>query len=372
MSARLFEPLSLRSITLPNRVVIAPMCQYSAIDGCAQPWHYAHLGQLAMSGAGMLILEATAVEPRGRITHGCLGLYDDASEAALRGVVQMMRSVGPIKLAIQLGHAGRKASSGRPWEGGALIPADAGGWTPAAPSAIAVSEHEAAPRALDAAELAALRDRFIDSAVRADRLGFDAIEVHAAHGYLLHEFLSPIANQRTDEYGGSLENRMRYPLEIIAALRAAWPAHKALGVRISATDWVEGSSWDVPEAVEFCRRCELIGVDFIDVSSGGVSPKQQIKLGPGYQVPFARAVKAAVKLPVMTVGLITEGQQAEDILAAGDADLIGVARGLLYDPRWVWRAAAALGASVQAPRQYWRSQPREHPKLFGETRIAQR
>ena len=363
----LFQPLRLRDLTLRNRIVVSPMCQYSAVDGCAQPWHHVHLGQLAISGAGMLIVEATGVEPAGRITDGCLSLHDDATEAALAGVVRTLRSVSAIPLAIQLGHAGRKASSARPWMGGRLVPASAGGWTPVAPSALPITDDEAPPHALTRAELDALKARFVDSVLRADRIGFDAIEAHAAHGYLLHEFLSPVANQRTDEYGGSLENRMRWPLEVVAAMRAAWPAHKPLGVRISATDWIEGSGWDVPEAVEFARRCEALGVDWIDVSSGGISPRQRITLGPGYQVPFAEAVKRAVKVPVIAVGLITEPKHAEEIVASGKADMVALARGLLMDPRWPWRAAAELGASVDAPRQYWRSQPREYPKLFGET-----
>lgn len=372
MTVQLFEPLSLRSIRLPNRVVIAPMCQYSAIDGRAQAWHTAHLGQLALSGAGLLILEATAVEPRGRITPGCLGLYDDACESALEGVLKVIRSVAPIPLAIQLSHAGRKASSGRPWEGGALIPADQGGWKPIAPSSVPLKESEAAPDALSREDLDRLRDQFVAAASRADRLGFDAVEVHAAHGYLLHQFLSPVANQRADEFGGSLDNRMRFPLEVLAAVRSAWPAHKALGVRLSATDWIDTSSWQLTEAIEFARRCETLGVDWIDVSSAGISPQQKIVLGPGYQVPFAKAIREAVRIPVMTVGLITEPKQAEQILAEGNADMIGLARAMLYDPRWVWHAAAALGAQVPAPRQYWRSQPREHPTLFGDIRTAQR
>lgn len=372
MTARLFQPLNLRSLRLPNRVVIAPMCQYSAVDGCAQAWHYAHLGQLAMSGAGLLILEATAVSPEGRITAGCLGLYDDATEEALAGVVRMMRSVAAIPLAIQIGHAGRKGSSARPWEGGALIEEPDGGWRRLAPSALALKEGESAPDAMGHDDLEALRASFVATAIRADRLGFDAIELHAAHGYLLHQFLSPVANQRTDQYGGPLENRMRFPLELVAALRAAWPAHKPLGVRLSATDWIEGSGWGVPESTEFARRCAALGVDWIDVSSAGISPRQNIALGPGYQVPFAQAIKAQVPAPVMAVGMITTGHQAEDILSSGRADLIGVARAMLYDPRWVWRAAAELGESVTAPRQYWRSQPRELPTLFGDARTAQR
>lgn len=372
MTVKLFEPLFLRSVRLPNRVVIAPMCQYAAIDGCAQAWHLAHLGQLALSGAGLLILEATAVEPRGRITHGCLGLYDDACEEALEGVIRMIRSVSPIPLAIQLGHAGRKGSSGRPWEGGALIPPHQGGWKPVAPSSVPLKPDEAAPDELGRDELAQLRQSFMAAAARADRLGFDAVEVHAAHGYLLHQFLSPIANHRSDEYGGALENRMRFPLEVVAAVRSAWPAHKALGVRLSATDWIEGSGWHVPEATEFARRCQTLGADWIDVSSAGISPQQKITVGPGYQVPFAHAIREALDIPVMAVGLITEAQQAERILTEGSADLIGVARSMLYNPHWAWHAAAALGAQIEVPRQYWRSQPRDYPKLFGEARTAQR
>jgi 2,4-dienoyl-CoA reductase-like NADH-dependent reductase (Old Yellow Enzyme family) len=372
MSAKLFEPLTLRSLRLPNRVVIAPMCQYSAVDGCAQAWHYAHLGQMAMSGAGLLIVEATAVNPQGRITAGCLGLYDDATEAALEGVVRMVRSVAPIPLAIQISHSGRKGSSARPWEGGAQIRESDGGWRTVSSSALALKDGEDAPDALGHSEMAEIRARFVETAVRADRLGFDAVELHAAHGYLLHEFLSPVANHRADQYGGPLENRMRFPLDVIAAVRAAWPAHKALGVRLSATDWIEDSSWNVSEATEFAKRCQALGVDWVDVSSAGISPRQKIKTGPGYQVHFAESIKSQLKIPVMAVGMITTGHQAEDILTSGKADLIGVARSMLFDPRWVWRAAAELGESVVAPRQYWRCQPSQHPTLFGDARVAQR
>jgi NADPH2 dehydrogenase len=370
MSA-LFSPLQLRSLALPNRIVVSPMCQYSAVDGIVQPWHAVHLGQLAVGGAGLLIVEATAVEPAGRITAGCVGLYDEATEAALRSLVAQLRSVSPMPLALQLGHAGRKASSGRPWEGGQLVPAAAGGWQPVAPSAIAQLEGEAAPAALDAAGLERLREGFVQAVRRADRIGFDALEMHAAHGYLLHEFLSPIANQRTDAWGGSLENRMRFPLEVFAAMRAAWPAHKPLGVRISATDWIDGG-WDVESSCALAKALERLGCDWIDVSSGGISPRQRITLGPGYQVPFAAAIRKVVKMPVMAVGLITEPRQAESILAEGQADLIAVARAFLNDPRWVWRAAAELGATVQAPRQYWRCQPADRKGLFGEIRFGAR
>jgi NADPH2 dehydrogenase len=374
--SQLFTPLKLRSLVLPNRIVVSPMCQYSAVEGCAQPWHVAHLSQFAIGGVGLLVIEATAVAPAGRISPGCLGLYDDATEAALGEVLRTLRSVSRTPIGIQLGHAGRKGSSGRPWEGGQQIPAEAGGWTTVAPSAVPVGEHEAAPRALGRDELDALKARFVDAVLRADRLGLDAIEVHGAHGYLLHQFLSPLANRREDEYGGSLENRMRWPLEVFAAMRAAWPAHKPMGMRISATDWLDAlptsERFDLPDAITFARRCAAIGADWIDVSSGGISPRQNVKLGPGYQVPFAEAIRREAKVPVIAVGLITEPRQAEDIVASGKADMVALARGLLRNPHWAWDAAAALGASVEAPRQYWRSLPREHPQLFGQTTFGQR
>ena len=369
--SRLFSPIRLRSLELANRIVVSPMCQYSAVDGCATAWHTVHLGQLALSGAGLLMVEATAVEPIGRIGPGCLGLYDEACETALAGVLAALREVSPMPLAIQLAHAGRKGSSARPWEGGQLIGADAGGWQPVAPSAVPHLEAEPPPRALTRADLDALTARFADATERASRLGFDALELHCAHGYLLHEFLSPLANLREDDWGGSLENRMRYPLEVCAAVRAAWPAHKPLGVRVSATDWVDGG-WDLPSTIEFARRLRGLGVDWIDASSGGASPKQRITLGPGYQVPFAEAIRREVGIPVIAVGLITEPQQAEDIVAGGKADMVALARGLLYDPRWPWHAAAALGASVEAPRQYWRSQPGGNRQLFGSTSFGMR
>ncbi len=371
MTSRLFSPIRLRSLELPNRIVVSPMCQYSAVDGRATSWHTVHLGQLAISGAGLLVIEATAVEPIGRITPGCLGLFDDATEEALGWVLESVREVSPIRIGIQVGHAGRKGSSGRPWEGGQLIPAAAGGWQPVAPSPFAHLEHEAPPRELSADDLQALRARFVDTVERANRLGLDAMEMHAAHGYLFHEFLSPLANRREDAYGGSLENRMRFPLEVFADMRSAWPAHKPLGVRVSSTDWVDGG-WDIADTIAFAKRLEALGADWIDASSGGVSPKQKIAIGPGYQVHFAEAIRKEVKIPVIAVGMITEARQAEEILASGQADMVALARALLYDPRWPWHAAAELGASVEAPRQYWRSQPSTHKELFGKTTFGMR
>jgi 2,4-dienoyl-CoA reductase-like NADH-dependent reductase (Old Yellow Enzyme family) len=372
---RLFEPITLRGLTLPNRIMVSPMCQYSAVDGSATDWHVAHLGSLALSGAGLLCLEATAVTAEGRITPGDLGLYTDDNERALARVVATLRAAAPIKLALQLAHAGRKASSHAPWDGGKLVPAGQGGWRPAAPSAVPHADGEPVPRAFALDELPRLRDAFADAAQRAARLGFDAIELHCAHGYLLHQFLSPVSNRRDDAYGGTLANRMRFPLEAFDAVRAAFPADRPVGVRVSATDWLEGvepASWTVESTVEFGRALKERGCDWLDVSSGGISPRQQITPGPGYQVPFAEIVRTETGLPTIAVGLITEPRQAEAILEAGRADMVALARAFLYDPRWPWHAAAALGGQVDGPRQYWRSLPREAGPIFGNITFGQR
>ena len=367
----LFSPLAIGRVALPNRIVIAPMCQYSAEEGNANDWHLMHYGKLALSGAGLLIVEATGVEPEGRITPGCLGLWNDANEAALQRVVNAARKISGMPLAIQLAHAGRKASSHKPWDGGQLIPPGEGGWRPVAPSAIPHAPQEAPPQALDAAGLERIKHAFVASAERALRLGFDAIELHAAHGYLLHQFLSPLANRRDDAYGGSLDKRMRYPLEVIDAVRAVVAGRCELGVRVSATDWVEGG-WDIEECMVFAAALRERGLGFIHVSSGGVSPLQKIALGPGYQVHLADRIKRETGLPTIAVGLITDPKQAEGIIASGQADMVALARGILYDPRWPWHAAAELGATVSAPPQYWRCPPRGLEKLFGEIRTAQR
>ncbi len=368
----LFQPLQIGPLTLANRIVVAPMCQYSAEDGNATDWHAIHLGHLALSGAGLLIVEATAVEADGRITDADLGLYSDANEAALARVLAAVRPHATTPLAIQLAHAGRKASSQVPWAGGRQVPqGEPGSWLAVAPSALPHAPDEQPPAALDEAGLARVRDAFARAAVRAARLGFAGIELHAAHGYLLHEFLSPLSNARTDAYGGSLDNRLRFPLEVFDAVRAAVPAEIPVWVRVSATDWVDGG-WDLDSTVAFAQALKSRGCAAIHVSSGGLSPQQKIALAPGYQVPHARRIKAEVGLPTIAVGLITEPQQAEAILAAGDADAIGLARAMLYDPRWPWHAAATLGAQVQAPPQYWRSQPREFKALFKDATIGGR
>ncbi len=367
----LFSPLKLRGLTLSNRIMVAPMCQYSAENGEATDWHFTHINSLALSGAAMFCIEATAVEATGRITPGCLGLWNDATETALKPVIASMRKHSKSAIAMQLAHAGRKASSHTPWDGGQLIPVSEGGWQPEGPSAVPHKEGETPPLALDAAGLKRIRDAFATSAKRADRLGIDALEVHCAHGYLLHQFLSPIANKRTDEYGGSLQNRMRFPLEVFDAVRAAFPATKPVGLRVSSTDWVEGG-WDIAQTIELAKELKKRGVDWIDASSGGVSPLQKIALGPGYQVPFAQAIKEATGLTTIAVGLITEPKQAEEIVASGKADMVALARGMLYDPRWGWHAAAELGGHVDAPPQYWRSQPSTQKALFGTTTFGTR
>jgi 2,4-dienoyl-CoA reductase-like NADH-dependent reductase (Old Yellow Enzyme family) len=370
MSA-LFSPIKLRGLALPNRIMVAPMCQYSAENGEANDWHFVHIGNLALSGAAMFCIEATAVEAIGRITPGCLGLWNDATEAALKPIMASVRRRSKIAVAMQLAHAGRKASSRRPWEGGQLIPISEGGWQPEGPSAVPHKEGEPPPLALDTLGLARVVEAFVATTKRADRLGIDALELHCAHGYLLHQFLSPISNKRTDQYGGSLQNRMRFPLEVFDAIRAVFPDDKPVGIKVSATDWVEGG-WDLSQTIEFARELKKRGVDWIDASSGGVSPLQKIPLGPGYQVPFAHAIKQATGVTTIAVGLITEARHAEDIVASGKADMVALARAMLYDPRWGWHAAAELGGAVEAPPQYWRSQPSTHKALFGATTFGTR
>ena len=370
----LFSPYTLTSpnggVSLANRIVIAPMCQYSADEGAATDWHLAHWSSLLNSGAGLMIIEATAVLEEGRITPHCLGLWDVRTYDALATTLARARRIAPpMPVCIQLSHAGRKAASAVPWAGGAQLSAVQGGWPALAPSAIPQAAHEAPPTELTLEAMYEIREAFVVAAQRAAHMGIDAVELHAAHGYLLHEFLSPLSNQRVDAYGGSLDNRMRFPLEVFAAVRAEFTG--PLGVRISATDWVDGG-WDTPDAQAFALRLKALGCDFMHVSSGGVAPAQKITLGPGYQVPHASAVKAAAGLPTIAVGLITEPEQAEGILQNGDADLVAIARAILYKPRWPWEAAAALGGQVQASQPYWRCLPREAKDVFGAVRIGMR
>ena len=354
--------------------MVAPMCQYSALDGAANDWHLFHWANLFNSGAGCVILEATGVSPEARITPKCLGLWDSATEAALADKLSRARALAPsTPVLIQLAHAGRKASSALPWEGGQLLDLAQGGWQTVAPSAIPqLPTERTLPHALSEKEIAALIRSFVDSAKRAARIGVDGIELHGAHGYLLHEFLSPISNQRSDNYGGSFDNRVRLLLEVFEAVRAETPPGLVLGVRLSATDWVPGG-WTAEETVELSGRLKARGCDYVHVSSGGISPQQKIALGPGYQLAFAKQVKAAQpSLATIAVGLITDPHQAESVVSSGDADLVALARAFLYNPRWGWHAAAALGGQVEASPPYWRCPPSEARAIFGPTKLGQR
>jgi NADPH2 dehydrogenase len=356
MQSALFSPLDLRGLHLDNRIVVSPMCQYSAEDGSASDWHLMHLGQFSVSGAGMLMVEMTNVEAAGRISPYCLGLYSDANERALARVVAFCRRYSDIKIGVQLAHAGRKASTLPPWQGRKALTPGEGGWQTVSASAVAHSGQSPTPAALDVDAIRRLVDAFAAATRRARRIGFDAIELHGAHGYLLHQFLSPLSNRRDDEYGGSVENRMRFALQVFDAVRAEWPEDKALGVRISARDYLDGG-WRLADSVAFARHLAERQCDWIDVSSGGIAEGEEIPTGPGYQVPFAEEIRGQTGLATMAVGLITEARQAEAIIARGQADMVALARGMLYDPRWAWHAAAELGAPVAYPNQYQRCRP---------------
>jgi 2,4-dienoyl-CoA reductase-like NADH-dependent reductase (Old Yellow Enzyme family) len=360
----LFQPSRVRGLDLANRIVIAPMCQYSADDGCMNDWHLIHLGHLALSGAALLTIEATAVLPEGRITWADVGLWNDDTQNAIGRVLEGIRRWSDMPIAIQLSHAGRKASTEVPWKKSRQFPpGDPHGWQTEAPSAIAFAEGNLAPLSLDRDGLRRVREAFAAAARRAALLGIDLVQLHCAHGYLLHQFLSPLSNRREDDYGGSLANRMRFPLEVFEAVREVFPAEKPVTVRVSGTDWV-ADGWDIDQTIAFAEALRQRGCDAVHVSSGGLHPAQAIPVTPGYQVPLARAVKSAVKMPVIAVGLITGFEQAEAIVSTGDADFIALARAILYDPRWPWHAAAALGARVVAPDQYLRCQPRLFKDLF--------
>lgn len=359
MGSILFSPLALRELNLPNRIVVLPMGQYSAEDGCASEWHLMHLGSLAVSGAGLLIIEATAVSPRGRLSACDLGLCSDRHAAALEPAIGFCRRSGGAKLGLQLWHAGRKGSTTVAWERQRAVPVEKGGWTPCAPSAIPYPGRNV-PEPLDAAGIRGVIEDHASTARRADALGIDLIEIHAAHGYLIHNFLSPLANRRTDEYGGPLENRMRFGLELFKAVREAWPQRKPLGIRISTTDWAEGG-WDIEDSIAFVRRLRELGCDYVTASSGGSVPEQRIDVYPGYQVPNGERIRHETGMCTMAVGLITEPRQAEEILGSGKADLVALGRGMLYNPRWPRHAAVELGEEFFCPKQYERS----HPGMLG-------
>ena len=358
MSA-LFLPLQLGGLSLENRIVVSPMCQYSAIEGTATPWHLVHIGGLMLSGAGLVIMEATATEAAGRITHGCLGLYGDAHELALATLVAEAKKLSTAALGIQLGHAGRRGScrSIRDRNKGESLPAEEGAWQTFAPSAIGYDQTWHVPKEMVADDLVRVRQSFVDAAARADRAGFDLVEIHAAHGYLLHQFLSPVTNHRTDAYGGSPENRMRFPLEVVQAVRDIWPKHKPLGVRVNSTDWhPEGQS--IADAVLFAQQLETAGVDYVVMSAGNLAPGAIIPAAtPGHQVDFATLVRKHTGLVAMAVGLIATPELAEEIVAEGRADLVAIGRAMLDNPRWGLHAAARLGVDVDYPPQYLRARP---------------
>jgi len=356
MTSALFTPLQLGNLSLSNHIVVSPMCQHSAEDGCANDWHMLHLGTLAVSNAGLVMIESTAVERDGRISKGCVGLWSDANEAALKRVIDSCQRTGNSRLGIQLSHSGRKGSWQRPWEGGrALGPAD-GAWTTLAPSAVPFEDGAPLPHALDPNEMERIAASFAKAARRADRIGIDLAEMHAAHGYLLHNFLSPLSNHRTDEHGGSLENRMRFPLQVFEALRAAWPAGKPLGARITGTDWLDGGL-TVQDAVRFAEELKARGCDYVCVTSGGIVQKAPIPYAPGYMAPMAEQVRNEAKILTRAVGYIADPVLANDIIARGQADMVAIGRGFLDDPRWVWHAARALGDTITYLPQYEKTRP---------------
>src|SRR5688572_2213286 len=351
MAVRLFTPLDLGGITLPNRIVVSPMCQYSADDGSMTDWHLQHLGTFACSGAGLFVVEATGVTPEGRITHGCTGLYSDANEAAMKRAVELYRGITKNPIGIQIGHAGRKASTHPPFAGGKPLASHESSWRTLAPSAIPFGEGWHVPQELSLGEIRSLIDAFVAATMRAQRIGFDVLELHSAHGYLLQQFLSPLSNKRTDAYG---EQRMKFPLEVAAAVREAWPRDRALGARINGSDWAEGG-WQPEDAVAYARELRKAGLDFVCVSSGGTVPHQKIPVVPGYQVGFCEKIRKEVGIKTRAVGMIADPRQAEDILFSGKADMVAMARAFLDNPRWVWHAAERFGMQVDYPPQYARS-----------------
>lgn len=357
--AKLFEPLKIRGVTLPNRIIVSPMCQYSSTDGFANQWHFVHLASRAVGGAGVVFTEAAAVSPEGRITPQDLGVWSDDHIPELSRIARFIKSQGSVP-GMQFAHAGRKASTSRPWEGSTEIKPDAGGWTPLAPSALRFSDTYPSPRELTPTEIRGVADAYVAAAGRALQAGFRLIEIHAAHGYLFHEFLSPLSNRRTDCYGGSFENRTRALLETIEAVRGKWPADLPIFVRISSTDWTDGG-WDIDQSVELSRALKRLDIDLIDCSSGGNVPVAKIPLGPGYQTPFAERIRREVGILTGAVGMITSPVQAEHILSTGQADVVLLAREILRDPYWPLTAARELGAAVPYPVQYARSGPHGTP-----------
>ena len=369
MSSQLFSPIELRGLKLNNRVVVSPMCQYISDDGCANDWHLMHYGQFSMGAAGLVMQEMTNVSAEARITLKCAGMYSDAQEAAAKRVVDFCKKFGAAKIGIQLAHAGRKGSTTLPMLGGKSLTKEEGAWTTFAPSALPFAPDWQVPQALDQAGMDKIKMDFMNSVKRCERVGYDLIEFHAGHGYLIHQFLSPLSNQRTDSYGGSAENRMRFPLEVFAAMRAAWPADKPMGARVSAVDWVEGGL-TIEQTVAFAKELKKLGCDYVDVSSGGVDPRQQIPLAPGYNAPLAARVKKEAGVVTRTVGLIADAKLAEQIISSGQADMIAIGRGAMWDPRWAWHAAIELGTEANYPPRATPCLPSLRPQIFGAVKKA--
>jgi len=373
MTSKLFTPLQLGPLELQNRIIVSPMCQYSANNGVARDWHIMHIGQFAVANPGLIFLEGTAISPEGRITIGDLCLYTDEQEQGIKRIVEFTKAHSDTKIGVQLFHAGRKGSQNRPWDNNAeygqgdTIAQKDGGWQTYGPSAIAYSEDYSRPNEINTDQLAKIKQDFVDSALRAHRAGLDTVELHYAHGYLLHTFLSAVSNQRTDDYGGTAENRMRFPLEVFAAVRDVWPESKPLGARISGSDFgTDETPWSIEDAVHFGKQLKEVGADYLDVSGGFLSPAQDIMAvyGPAFQAGLASQVRAAVDIPTISVGAITHAKQAEQIIQDGKADAVAIARGMLYDPRWPWHAAFELGEAPNYPQQYERAFALGYPDMF--------
>ncbi|OTG64777.1 NADH:flavin oxidoreductase/NADH oxidase [Acinetobacter silvestris] len=363
----LFKPIQLGHLTLDNKIIIAPMCQYSATEqGEITYWHEQQWANYALSGAGLCIVEATAVQAEGRISYADLGLWNNTQRDQITALLKKVKTLSPMPFAIQLAHAGRKASTDKPWDGrGQLPPESPQGWQTVSASDIGFNSTDHPPHALSGDEIKVIIQDFAQAAIRAVAAGFDLIELHAAHGYLLHQFMSPLSNRRKDEYGGNFENRIRLTLEVFQAIQHAVPENYPIGIRISATDWMDhAEGWNLESSVGLAKALEQLGAAYVHVSSGGLHVQQDIKIGANYQVPFAKVIKENVKIPVITVGLITEAEQAENILQEGEADAIGLARAILYDPRWPWHAAAQLGETIAIAPQYLRCQPHGLKALF--------
>jgi 2,4-dienoyl-CoA reductase-like NADH-dependent reductase (Old Yellow Enzyme family) len=369
MASALFSPTKLRGLELANRIVVSPMCQYNSDNGSANDWHLMHLGQFSLGAGALVMTEATHVTPEGRITLKCAGMYSDENAAAMKRVIDFCRKYGVAKHGIELAHAGRKGSTLPPAAGGRALKPEEGAYETVAPSALPYAPDWHVPREMTKQDIARVRNAFADAVKRVLRIGYDLVELHAGHGYLCHEFLSPLSNHRKDEYGGSLENRMRFTLETFAAMRAAWPSDKPMGARISVTDWVEGG-WNADESVVLARELKKLGCDYIDCSSGALDPRQQVPFAPGYNVPFAARIRKEADIPTMVVGLITGPRQCEEIVASDKADFVCLARGAMWNPRFAWHAAEELGAEAAYAPKYMACHPKLRPQVFPNRKAA--